>query len=364
MKVVQFTDALGPGGKERQLIELLKGLNAESGIDCELIVMADDIHYSYLDKLDIPLYILQRQSKKDPIIFLKLFKLLKQIQPDILHSWNSMCSIYALPVVKLLGIKFVNGFLRNAPPPISIKNKDWLRSKLTFPFSDAIVANSIAGLDAYHVPSRKAYYVHNGFDIARIANLPDSEEVRNRLGVETDKIVGMVAAFSDKKDHATLLSAAQIILSERNDVSFLMVGDGYNLETCRDKILPQFKNRIKFLGKKTKVEEIVNIFSVGVLCSTDYGEGISNSIMEYMALGKPVIATDCGGNRELVANGETGFLIGQGNIKELTAKIIQLLDQTDLAAKFGEAGYKRIISEFSLEKMTGNFINLYNQILL
>ena len=111
-------------------------------------------------------------------IFFQLYKLLRQIQPDILHSWNSMCSIYALPVVKLLGIKFVNGYLRNAPPSTLIKKKDRLRSKITFPFSDAIVANSMAGLNSYQVPAYKAYYIHNGFDISRIDNLADPNEIR------------------------------------------------------------------------------------------------------------------------------------------------------------------------------------------
>jgi len=237
MKVVQFTDTLRSGGKERQIVELIKGLVAEPGIACELIVMSDDIHYTYLDKPSIPVHQLQRKSKKDPTIFFKLYRLLKQIQPDILQSWNSMCSIYALPAVKLLGIKFVNGFLRNAPSSISIKNKNWLRCKVTFPFSDAIVANSMAGLDSYQVPSSKAFYVHNGFDISRIDNLPDSIEIRQKNGVETSKIVGMVASFSDKKDHGTFLSAAQTILAKRNDVTFLMVGDGENLESCKNKVL-------------------------------------------------------------------------------------------------------------------------------
>jgi len=363
MKVLQYIDSFRSGGKERQLLELLKGLSGFEGIECELIIMSENIHYSYFSDQNIKSHFLLRKSKKDLGIFYFLYRLCKEIKPDILHSWESMCSVYAMPVTKLLGIKFVNGFIRNAPQNISVHDKTWLRTKITFPFSDAIVANSIAGLNAYRVPARKAYFVHNGFDMSRITNLPDPKEVRDRLGVEMNKIVGMVGTFSDYKDYHTFIEAAQKILSKRNDVLFVMVGDGDNMQACKEKILPRFDSKIKFLGKKDKVEEIVNLFSVGVLCSSVHGEGISNSIMEYMALKKPVVATNCNGNRELVIDGETGYLVTQGNAKELATRITQLLDDTDLALRFGKAGHMRIVDEFSLEKMTLQYASLYREIL-
>lgn len=365
MLIVQFINSLRSGGAERQLLELLKGLSEVKDIDCELIIMSKDIHYSYLDDLNIKIHFLIRESKKDPWIFPRLYRLCKKIKPDVLHSWESMCSVYAMPVVKLLGIKFVNGFIRNASPNFSVRDKTWLRAKVTFPFSDVIVANSLAGLKAYFVPLQKGCYVHNGFDIARVANLANPKEVRNRLGIGTDKIVGMVAEFSNKKDHNTFIEAAQNILLQRNDVSFIMVGDGDNMKTCRDNVLPRFRSKIKFLGKKKKVEEIVNLFSVGVLSTNAsvHGEGISNSIMEYMALGKPVIATDCGGNRELVVANETGFLVSPRNAEKLATMITQLLDDSVIATRFGEAGRHRLIQEFSLEKMTQTYLDLYRSLL-
>jgi len=250
MKILQFIDSLRSGGKERQLLELLKGLSGVENIDSELIIMSEKIHYSYLDNLNIKCHFLLRKSIKDPGIFHRLYRICVNTKPDVLHSWSSMCSVYAVPITKLLGIKFVNGFLRNAPPNFSIKNNIWLRAKITFPFSDVIVANSKAGINAYRVPPLKAYFVHNGFDISRIANMPDSREMRNVLGVNGDKVVGMVASFSENKDYATLLTAAHKILVKKNDVSFVMVGDGLNLKACKDNVLPYFKSKIKFLGTR------------------------------------------------------------------------------------------------------------------
>lgn len=368
MKVLHYIDSFRSGGKERQLLELLKGLSRVEEIECELITMSENIHFlsnnNIMNDLNIKPHFLLRKSKKDIGIFYHLYRLCREINPDILHSWESMCSVYALPVTKLLGIKFVNGFIRNAPRNITVHDKIWLRRNITFPFSDAIVANSLAGLNAYRVPPHKAYLVPNGFDMSRLSNLTDSQEVSNRLGIQkNNKVVGMVGTFSDYKDYYTFIEAAQRILSERNDVTFLMVGDGDNLPACKERVLPSYNSKIKFLGKTDKVEEIVNLFSIGVLCSSVNGEGISNAIMEYMVLKKPVIATDCKGNRELVVDGETGYLTRQGNAKELASRITQLLDDTDLALSLGRAGHMRIIDEFTLEIMTCKYVSLYHNIL-
>ena len=145
-------------------------------------------------------------------------------------------------------------------------------------------------------------------------------------------------------------------------MSFVMVDDGENLQTCKI-VSSKYKEKMKFLGRENRVEEIVNIFSVGVLCSLIHGEGISNAIMEYMALGKPVVASRCDGNKELVANGRTGYLISQGNAIELEERIIQFLDDSWKASQFGEAGRVRLVQKFNLENMTRKYMELYNEIL-
>lgn len=363
MKVVQFIDTLRSGGRERQLVELLKGLGTFKGIESELIVMSDNIHYIYLDDLKIPVHKLLRRSKKDPRIFFKLYKLLKKIQPEILHSWGSMCSIYALPAVKILGIKFVNGFLRNAPPKLSMGNENWLRSKLTFPFSDAIVANSKAGLKAYEAPPKKSYYIYNGFDFNRTRNLAGPEVIKKKYQITTEKVVGMVASFTDKKDYHTYIDAAQFVLTKRNDITFIAIGDGENLETIKKRVPDKFKDYIKFPGKLNDIESLVQLMTIGVLISSYTGEGISNSIMEYMALGKPVLATDCAGNRELVIDGATGYLVQSGDVTELSKLMLYLLDNPELANKFGEAGAKRLKNMFNLERMTEDYHALYRQLI-
>ena len=91
-------------------------------------------------------------------------------------------------------------------------------------------------------------------------------------------------------------------------------------------------------------------------------EGISNSIMEYMALKKPVIATAGGGTNELVLNNITGFLINQKTPQEMQEKIEFLLDNQDIAERMGQKGKERIQQEFNIEKMTNSYLDIYNKL--
>ena len=361
MKILQIIDTLRSGGKERQLVELLTFLSKRKDVSCELIILSENIYYTYINILNVKIYHIVRNRKKDLSVFYKFYKLFKKIRPDVIHSWGSMCSIYLLPVAQLLGIKVVNGFLRDVPPKLKIRDKAWIRSKLTFPFSDKIIANSFAGLKAYRAPKGKSTFIHNGFNFNRIAHLQNEASVIDKFNIETKFVVGMVATFSRRKDYPTLINAAQIIFKKRDDVTFVCVGDGELINYCKNLVKPWHKNRIKFLGRQKDVESIVNIFDVGVLATNDkvHGEGISNSLMEYMALAKPVVATDCGGNKELVKNKETGFLIMARNPELMAQKIYVLLDNQDMAKSFGINGRKRLEKKFNFEKMGEQFLNLY-----
>lgn len=359
MKILLFTDSLRSGGKERRLVELIKGLKDYPDIQCEIAIMSKDIHYQCIFNKDIKIHYLIRKRKKDPEIFLKLYKLCKKVKPDIIHSWGSMPSVYALPIAKMLKIKFINAMISDAPYKLSLKAL--IRSKLTFPFSDVIISNSNAGLKSYKVLSNKSFCVHNGFDFERIRKIEDKKNIKTKFGIKSEKVVGMVGSFSEKKDYKTYITTAQKMLTKRKDVIFLAIGDGVNLKKCKEIVKPEFHNKIKFLGKQQEVESLINVFDVGVLST--YTEGISNVVMEYMALGKPVIVTDGGGTNELVANDETGFLVEPKSVEKLASKIEYLLDNAKIATNMGEKGRERIKKEFSLERMTNSYVSLYKRLL-
>lgn len=167
MRVLHFTDTLRLGGKERQLVELVKGMSRCDGIACEIATMARDVGYHDLWKLGITIHFLPRRSGKDLSVIGKLYTLCKRIKPDIIQTWGSFASLFAAPVCAITGIKFINGTIRKAPERLPLFKEDWVRSRLTFPFSDRIVANSFAGLRAYAGPKRRSLCIHNGFNLDR-----------------------------------------------------------------------------------------------------------------------------------------------------------------------------------------------------
>ncbi|MEK6481256.1 glycosyltransferase [Catalinimonas sp. 4WD22] len=364
MKILTITDSFHTGGKERRLIELLKGL-VKRNIECELIVLSDVVQYEELYELGIPIHFLKRSYKKDVSIFKKIYDIIKKSDPDIVQSWATMASVYVTPIVRLLNIKFVNATIADAPKNKSLFDQAMIRKKITFPFSHAIVGNSKAGLKAYNAPPSRSYAFHNGFDLKRIGRLLPKDEIRKKFSIQTQYVVGMVGKFEDRKDYATYIKAALKIVEKRDDITFLAIGDGKNLDSMQKMVLDNQKDRIIFTGRQSKVESIINLFDIGVLTTNDmvHGEGISNAILEYMVLNKPVIATKGGGTSEIVDDQQTGFVITPFAVDELVEKIELLIDNETLRSEMGDASKQRILEHFSLEKMTESYIQLYEKLI-
>jgi glycosyltransferase involved in cell wall biosynthesis len=172
--------------------------------------------------------------------------------------------------------------------------------------------------------------------------------------------VGMVASFIEYKDWDTYINAALEIASQREDVCFLCIGDG-DYSIFKRKIASSAKTRILFLGRQNPVESIMNICDVGVLTTNinHHGEGISNALLEFMALGKPVIATNFGGSVELIQANVSGELIEPFNADQLSVTINLWLDNDELRNTIGNNALKRVKENFNIEGMVNSFYEEY-----
>ncbi len=357
MRILFFIDAFSAGGKERRLVELMKELKLRPNIEFELVVMSKNIQYAEVFDLNITIHYLVRKTKKDISIFNKIYKLCKNYKPDIVHCWDSMTAVYLAPISKILHIKFVNGMVVDAPQKTNWLNRNWFRARLTFPFSNIIIGNSRAGLQAYKAPLGKSICIHNGFNFNRTKNIIDRNAIRKELNINTRYVVGMVASFSVYKDYRTYFSAAQLLLKQRNDITFLAIGTDTDSDPCIALAGGQHQNNFRLLGKKNGIESFISIMDICVLST--FTEGISNSILEYMSIGKPVIATDGGGTNEIVEDKKTGFLVQVSNPDELAEKIRTLLNDEMLRENMGLAGQKRVKDFFSIDRMVNDFILNY-----
>jgi glycosyltransferase involved in cell wall biosynthesis len=361
MKILFFTENLRAGGKERRIIELLKTLKSQGNIEVELVLAKNLIHYDEIYKLNIPIHIIERRFiKKDPSLFFRFFSIARKFKPDIIHVWGHMVAVYAMPTKILLGVPLINNEIADAT-----QNAKLLGKKIVFKKSDRIIANTFAGLKAYDAPMEKSTVIYNGFSFDRIKNIDDPVSVRQKFGIVTTYVIGMVASFLEYKDYETYLNAALLMTKSRNDVTFLCIGDGDD-SVYRKKVIDEHgEKNILFLGRQSRVESIMNICDIGVLTTNVnyHGEGISNALMEFMALKKPVITTNFGGSVELVEDGETGYLIDAFAPVQLSERINYLLENNQERERIGQNAFQRVKEKFSMDSMLKFFLQEYVNIL-
>jgi glycosyltransferase involved in cell wall biosynthesis len=155
-----------------------------------------------------------------------------------------------------------------------------------------------------------------------------------------------------------------MILEKERDITFLCVGAG---DSAKFESMVEAKNKqnVLFLGRQKNVESIMNICDIGVLLTNNdkHGEGISNAILEFQALGKPVIATIGGGNGEIIEDGQSGFLIKPKEPIELMEKIFFLLDKENERVVFGKNAVKIVVEKFNITRMIDEFKNVYNELI-
>jgi glycosyltransferase involved in cell wall biosynthesis len=357
MRVLYYTDSLRLGGKERQIVELVKGLKQTKAMELLLVCMdRGEFYEPDVKALSIPLKYLLRKWRWDPLVFHEFYRVVKEFSPDVIHTNSMMSSAYALPVAKMLGVPLINGSIRNCFHSRTLR---WKVERALLSWSDFRIANSAAGLRSrgFSQGSGKDFVIRNGFDLSRAQGLESRHDAADNKNGDRHHQVGMVAEFRPDKDFETFLLAARRLLS-RPSVTFVTVGDGETLQAMKD-LVSDAGDRVRFLGRQKDVETIASSFSVGVLAT--YTEGISNSIMEYMVMAKPVVATDCNGSRELVVEGETGFLVPPRDPVALADRIAYLLDNPEQARRMGQAGRKHIEKHFSLKTMVDQTVEIYEQ---
>jgi Glycosyltransferase len=362
MKVLMIIDSLTLGGRERRLVELVKGLTAQ-GLKIEVVVLRDSVYYPEIYQYASKVHVIKRKIKKDPSVFFKIYKIYKEFSPDVIHSWGSIGSIYVLPIVLFCRVGFMNAMI--ADSTCKIMGKNWVRAKITFPISDVIVANSFAGLEAYGAKNKKnAYVIHNGYDFNRSSSL-NADELKEEYQINTRYVVGMVAAFHERRDYHTYLKAAIRICQAHENITFLCVGDGPTEDECKS-LVPSdmIGNQVRFMGFQKSTEKIISMFDIGVLLvnSNLIQEGLSNAIIEYMAHAKPVIATDSGGSLEIIKEGENGFFVHPYSDDDLIQKIELLLTDDPLRIKMGQSAQKQIKENFSFDSMINSTVSLYSNI--
>ncbi len=366
-RVLQLTGSFLSGGSERQAAALAIALKNEGTFDVRLATL----------NLDGPLLEDVCAAGFDPISEFPLTSFynanfVKQVRScarylgankiDLIHTHDFYTNVFGMAAATFAG---------TAAKVTSKRETGGMRSRaqdvverIAFGRSDKIVVNAEAvavSLSERGVSRDKLTVIYNGLDLQRFAVTSDIHE---QVGIDSRaKIITLVANLRhDVKNVPMFLAAAKIVADRVSDAHFVIAGEG--------ELMPRLKkmaaemniaDRTHFIGRCEDVPSLLTSSYACVLTST--AEGFANAILEYMAAGKPVVATNVGGASEAVLDGETGFLVESGDAKMMAHRLIELLSDPEMAATFGSRGKLRVTELFSREAQVDKTIALYNSLL-
>lgn len=365
IKVLILNDQLTRGGKERRIAELVKYCKYHYNIIFEIVVIHDKIEYEDILETGYKVHALKWAEHGALDNMKRLVAITRAFNPDVIHSWSSMTDVIGVFLKFYTGKKLISSMIARVIPYRSLKDKDYLRALYTFPFMDFITSNTKAGIERYHAPRSKSLCIYNGFNFERSKNLHRADALIRQHKLGNKFVVGMVAAFAERKDQETFITAALSLLNKMpGKFAFILVGYGPYEQARIGQSGRHFQDDIIFTGMCSFVEEYINIFDVGVLCTNSafHGEGISNSILEYMAMAKPVIATDGLGTKEIVDDNVTGFLVPPKLPQLVEDKILYIMNNPEEARQMGLNGQQKVREHFSISAMCSSFIKVYEKL--
>jgi glycosyltransferase involved in cell wall biosynthesis len=344
-RIVFLIGNYGTGGKERQLTEIIRGLPNKS-YNIHLFMKCVCSHY--VDRIRDHLSS-SYSLEKDHFGLLDIFVLrryLKVVQPDVVFSFSTTLSHLALMINLFGGLRYrlINGAIRDAPIEFSLH---LALERVLFKFYKEVIANSWAGLRAYKQHNKKSRYVlYNGYDDIRTPE-KSKIELRKQLGIDDKFTVTMVASMGASKDQPTFIKAVAKVLETNNDIQFFLVGDGPRKSEYLALVSSLgFEKDIFFTGEVSNVEEYLKGSDLSVLMSTN-AEGFPNVVLESLACGTPVIATDNGGTKEILKDNVNGYIINNGDYRVLAQRILFLKNNNNIVKDFVANGKKLVQTKFS-----------------
>jgi glycosyltransferase involved in cell wall biosynthesis len=213
------------------------------------------------------------------------------------------------------------------------------------------------------MPADHVVVIRNGIYVTPTPDAQDHAQIRHQLHVDDDTLlVGAVGRLSTQKGHRILIQAAPLILSNVPNVKFVIVGQGPGMTELRAYVSQlRLDGFFIFTGHVSNIVPLLTAMDLYVHPSL--WEGMPNAVLEAMACGKPIIATDVDGTVELLIDGESGYLIPPNEVEPLATAVSYLLTHPDEAQKMGNAARQRAASQFSLDTTMTATVHLYKSLL-
>jgi glycosyltransferase involved in cell wall biosynthesis len=363
LTVLQFLTVFGIGGTERQVLNLVQGLDTSRfGVEVACLKRWGAL-LPEMEATGVPITEYKTTSLYNHMALWNQMRFLKHLRKrnvEIVHTYGFYSNVFAIPPARLAGAAAVLASIRDTGEHLTPMQRRI--EKLFCRMADCVVTNAEAvrnrltneGYDA-----EKIVVIHNGIELTRYARKPTELGLHRELGVpSTTPLVAVFARLNELKGIEYFLRAVAGLIERFKNVRFLIVGDGASRQEL-EKYAEQLglNKHVVFLGFRLDVPTLLSEISVSVLPTLS--EGLSNSLLEAMAASVPVVATRVGGNAEVVQGGITGLLVPPRDAGALARAIGQFLEQPSLGRKFGLAGRERVSKRFALAQMTRATERLY-----
>lgn len=362
MKIALVVDYLKTGGAERQVLVTAAELG-KLGHQVEIITYRSDIEFEeFIAQHAITVVPTKAAGFTRIGRIWELSGHLRRGQFDVVHAFKGTPTIFAALAARMAGIKPVFGgyraeyvqgtFFKTLHRCIDRLLSGWIVNSQT-------IADSMSA--AVGIAAQRFFVVYNSINPTEFIPRLSRDAAKANIGIAAgDYVITQVARLSPEKNHYLFLDGAAIVLQQRSDVTFLVVGDGPLRAALEDRARSSgIAEKVRFLGTRSDIPDIFSATDVSVLTSTR--EGFPNALIESMCLGVPVVTTDYRAATELISDGREGFIVPGNNPAALAEKINKLLNDAQLRSRIGLTGKKMVEERFSPSAMVQTLASIYRR---
>jgi glycosyltransferase involved in cell wall biosynthesis len=356
--VAQIVLSLNFGGLEYLTIQLSEQLERR-GIRSHIISLTDGVLIGEANQRGIETTALNKKAGFDAGTVFRIGKILRERGIGLVHTHNLSPLVHGTLAAAMTGTRSVN--TRHGPDPQSTYGFIWGMNDRVVAVSD----HARRELVKYnHVNPDKIRVILNGIDLSPYSSPgPTTNPLREefQIGAGT-KIVGNFSRLEPEKDQKTLLRAFRILMDQGVNARLVIAGGG-KLEGELKQLTQDLDltNDVHFLGFRKGIPDLLRCIDLYVVSSTM--EGLSLSLLQAMAAGLPVVATNTGGNPEVVVEGETGYIVDCGNPAALAAAMSRVLACPETAQRMGHSAKDNAYRLFGIDRMVESYISLYEEVL-
>lgn len=369
MKVLHLISGGDTGGAKTHIISLLKGLNKV--IDAKVICFIEDTFYTDAKNAGIDIEVYEQKGRSDMSVVGRLADLIADEGYDIVHCHGARANFIAM----FLKGKIKKPLITTIHSDYKLDFKDNFYKRMVYTtlnkFALKIFNYYIAISDSFKemliergFKDKRIYVAYNGIDLDEQLDIMDREEFLRKYNIHTDskKLVGIAARLDSVKDHETFIKAANLLLKKRNDVLFLIAGDGNDEKKLKAMTAElNLEDGIRFLGFVKENNSFFNAIDINTL--TSISESFPYAILEGARLSKPAVATKVGGLGKLIRNDENGYLIEIGDYTALADKLLLMLEDEQRTKAMGVSLYNDVKKDFSTNAMAERHVKIYEDIL-